>query len=70
MQSASQRDFVGRTLYYWAATYAGQLTKKGEYGALRPVVCINVLDLVLRTRMKCGLFSMVCKPTGQNNQVS
>lgn len=49
MQSASQRDFVGRTLYYWAATYAGQLTKKGEYGALRPVVCINVLDFVLRT---------------------
>lgn len=48
MQSVPQREFVGRTLYYWASTYAGQLTNKREYELLRPVVCINVLDFMLR----------------------
>lgn len=47
MQMNYQRDFINRTLYYWAQQYSRQLEKGSTYGILRPVVGINLMDFVL-----------------------
>jgi len=47
MQVSRHPAFINRSLYYWAETYAGQLTSGQEYTTLRPVVCINLIDFVL-----------------------
>jgi len=47
MQMNNQLGFVNRSLYYWAQLYSQQLEKGSEYGVLRPVIAINLVDFVL-----------------------
>ncbi len=47
MQVSANPFFANRSLYYWSQAYSRQLGKGHEYGELRPVVCINLLDFVL-----------------------
>ena len=48
IQSRYEAQFTNRSLYYWAKLYSSQLKKGDLYGKLNPVICINLLDFVLK----------------------
>ncbi len=47
IQSIGNREFIQRSLYYWAKLYSSQLKEGHQYKKLNPVICINLLDFVL-----------------------
>lgn len=47
VQSANERGFRERMLYYWARMYGDQLEKGSDYWKLRPVILIGLLDFDL-----------------------
>jgi predicted transposase/invertase (TIGR01784 family) len=63
IQSIGSREFIQRSLYYWAKLYASQLKTGHEYKKLNPVICINLLDFILFPEKKDDLFHschMIC----------
>lgn len=47
IQAFGNREFVHRSLYYWARSYTAQLESAEDYMRLNPVICINILDFSL-----------------------
>ncbi|MBD3315711.1 MAG: Rpn family recombination-promoting nuclease/putative transposase [Chitinivibrionales bacterium] len=43
----TERDFVARSLYYWARLYSSQIEPGTGYHALRPVISVNLLTFKL-----------------------
>ncbi|MBF9015972.1 MULTISPECIES: Rpn family recombination-promoting nuclease/putative transposase [unclassified Oceanispirochaeta] len=56
IQSIGSREFIQRSLYYWAKLYSAQLKTGHEYKKLNPVICINLLDFTLFPDKKEGQF--------------
>ena len=50
MQTQEERYFKYRSLYYWSKMYSTQIKKAEEYGSLKPVICINILDFIMFTK--------------------
>ncbi|MBN2672897.1 MAG: PD-(D/E)XK nuclease family transposase [Deltaproteobacteria bacterium] len=51
MQIQGSAVFTHRALYYWAKTYASQISEGDSYKKLSPVICINVHDFKLFDRI-------------------
>ena len=47
VQSSGNEIFINRSLYYWAEIYSGQLSESEIYKKLKPVICINILNMEL-----------------------
>ncbi len=54
IQNVPEYFYINRSLYYWSRLYQGQLAKGEEYGRLRPVICINLLNHILFENIKQG----------------
>lgn len=52
IQSAREKFYVHRSLYYWARLYQGQLKEGEGYDTLSPVICINILDFTIFDTIK------------------
>lgn len=47
VQAIHQKDYINRSLYYWARAYTDQLEGSQQYMNLRPVISINLLEFTL-----------------------
>ena len=50
IQNTQEREFVDRSLFYWAKIYSRQLEQGQSYRTLKPVICINLLNFTLFER--------------------
>jgi predicted transposase/invertase (TIGR01784 family) len=62
-QTCGYASFAERLLYYWARTYARQLSSGKDYGTLQPVVSIAVVGYLFFKKLPDihNVFSIVCE---------
>jgi predicted transposase/invertase (TIGR01784 family) len=47
IQLSGNEEYKYRSLYYWSRLYSDQLMESEDYGLLKPVICINILNFDL-----------------------